>query len=56
MMVCLWIKSNNFSIRLDTKEILIMYEIFDFIVCNKNSYFTFRFLLLQKKKKIEVLS
>ena len=45
MMVCLWIKSNNFSIRLASryKEILIMYEILDSMVCNKNSYFTFRF-------------
>ena len=33
-----------------------MYEIFDSMVCNKNSYFTFRFDFVKKKKKIEVLS
>ena len=27
-----------------------MYEIFDSMVCNKNSYFTFRFLSKKKKK------
>ena len=28
-----------------------MYEIVDSMVCNKNSYFIFRFSLRQKKKK-----
>ena len=27
-----------------------MYEIFDSMVCNKNSYFTFRFDFVKKKK------